>query len=77
MLEADNDEQRDKILSTKDLLSAINEEEINSFFRNKNKNKAKKEAKYNQITDIPTPTITKSTSKISNIKIIHKEDSNK
>lgn len=77
MLEADNDEQRDKILSTKDLLSAISEEEINSFFRNKNKNKAKKEAKYNQITDIPIPTITKSTSKISNIKIIHKEDSNK
>ena len=32
MLEAENDQQRDMILSNKDFLSAISEEEIDSFF---------------------------------------------
>ena len=68
MLEADNDLQRDKILSNKDFLSAISEEEIDSFFRNKNKVKNKKDMRPQQKSntthinekEIPLPSITES-----------------
>lgn len=68
MLEAENDQQRDMILSNKDFLSAISEEEIDSFFRNKNKVNNKKDMRPQQKSntthineiDIPLPPITES-----------------
>lgn len=67
MLEADNDQQRDKILSNKDFLSEISGEEIDSFSGIKIRSKikgyetsAKSNTTHINEIDIPLPTITES-----------------
>lgn len=75
--EADNNEQRDKILSDKDLLSAISKEDIDSFFRSENKGKKKKKEESKQTIDIPLPPVTKSSFKVANKEESDKEESDK